>query len=89
MPILKLTKNNIDQIPFTEKGQVLYHDETLKGFMLRVGSRSKTYCVYSTVNRKSRQINIGRHGVFTAEQARKEAREKLVLMSRGIDPEQQ
>ena len=70
MPVIKLTKTNVDKVPYTEKGQILYHDDTLKGFMLRVGQKSKTYCVYSMVNRKSRQITIGRHGVFTTEQAR-------------------
>ncbi len=88
MPVLKLTKSNIDKIPYTDKGQVLYHDEILKGFMLRVGKNSKTYCVYSTVNRKSRQITIGRHGVYTPELARQEARDKLYLMSKDIDPDE-
>ena len=88
MPIIKLTKTNVDKIPYTEKGQVLYHDENLKGFVLRVGKSTKTYCAYNTVNRKSRQINIGRHGVFTVEQARAAAKEKLYLMAQGIDPEE-
>lgn len=88
MPITKLTKSNIDRIPFTDKGQVLYHDDQLKGFVLRVGRQSKTYCVYHTVNGKGRQINIGRHGVFTPEQARMNAKDKLYLMAQGVDPEQ-
>ena len=88
MPVIKLTKTNVDKIPYTAKGQVLYHDENMKGFVLRVGKNTKTYCVYSTVNRKSRQINIGRHGVFTVEQARVSAKEKLYLMAQGVDPEQ-
>lgn len=86
MPVIKLTKTNVEKIPFSNKGQVLFHDKTLKGFMLRVGKNSKTYCVYSTVNRKARQITIGRHGVYTAEQARQAAKEKLYLMSQDIDP---
>ena len=80
MPVLKLTKTSVEKLPLSNKGQVLYHDEILKGFILRVGQKTKTYCVYSTVNRKPRQITIGRHGVYTAEQARQAAREKLYLM---------
>lgn len=87
MPVIKLTKTNVEKIPFSDKGQILFHDETLKGFLLRVGKNSKTYCVYNTINRKSKQITIGRHGVYTAEQARQAAKEKLYLMSQDIDPE--
>lgn len=86
MPVMNLTKTAIDKIPFTDSGQVLYHDQNLKGFLLRVGRNSKAFCVYSTVNRKSRQITIGRYGVYTVEQARKKARDLLYNMSNGIDP---
>ena len=86
MPIIKLTKTNVDKIPYTEKGQVLYHDENMKGFVLRVGRKTKPYCVYSTVNKKSRQINIGRHGVFTVEQARSAAHEKVAGHSSAHNP---
>lgn len=87
MPVTKLTKSNIDKIPYSEKGQVLYHDENLKGFMLRVGRNTKAYCVYNTVNGRNKQITIGRHGVFTPEQARNVAKEKLLQMAKGIDPD--
>ncbi len=88
MPVLKLTKSNIDKIPYAKTGQILYHDKNLKGFVLRVGKNTKTYCVYNTINRKNKQINIGRHGVFTVEQARIKAKEHLYLMAQGINPEQ-
>lgn len=88
MPIIKLNKSTIDRIPLTDRGQTLYHDDALKGFVLRVGTKTKTYCVYHTVKGKARQINIGRHGVFTVEQARHHAREKLYMMANGVDPEQ-
>ncbi|MFN3700449.1 MAG: tyrosine-type recombinase/integrase [Alphaproteobacteria bacterium] len=88
MPITKLTKSNIDKIPFTKTGQVLYHDENLKGFMLRVGMNTKTYCVYNTINGRNKQITIGRHGVFTPEQARKSAQAKLLQMAQGVDPDE-
>ncbi|MEM6812510.1 MAG: tyrosine-type recombinase/integrase [Pseudomonadota bacterium] len=89
MPVIKLTKSNIDKIPHTKTGQVLYHDENLKGFMLRVGRNAKTYCVNSTIKGQSKQITIGRHGVFTPEQARKNAQEKLFHMAQGVDPSEE
>jgi len=41
MPSLRLTRRTIDELPFSESGQVLYRDTMLTGFGLRVGSRSK------------------------------------------------
>ena len=87
MPVVKLTKSVIDKIPYTDKGQAFYHDENLKGFTLRVGRNSKTFCVTSTVKGRSKQTTIGRYGVFTPEQARKEAQARLFQMAQGIDPD--
>ncbi len=82
----KLTKTFIDSTPLTEKGQVFYRDTELKGFGLRVGLTSKVYIAESKVNGKAVRVTIGKHGVFTAEQARASAREILLMMSKGVDP---
>lgn len=82
----KLTKTFIDSISLSEKGQIFYRDNEIKGFGLRVGATSKVYIAESKVNGKSTRVTIGKHGIFTAEQARKQAKEILLKMSKGINP---
>jgi integrase len=87
MPKLKLTKTNIDKLPYADKGKVIvYFDTELKGFGLRVGEESKTFFVQVDLKSATFDINrqyktvkstIGRYGELTPEQARKEAGEKL------------
>jgi len=83
---VKLTKAKVDSIPLAESGQAFYWDTDLAGFGLRVGANTKSYFAEGRVNGKTVRYTIGKHGVFTAEQARKEAREHLVLMAKGINP---
>lgn len=82
----KLTKNLIDSIPYPESGQVFYRDTELKGFGVRVGTGSKVYIAEGKVDGKTVRVTIGRHGVFTAEQARQEARAILGQIAKGINP---
>ncbi len=50
MPKLKLTKGNIDRIPFSEKGKSIdYFDTELRGFGLRIGEQSKTFFVQADI----------------------------------------
>ena len=84
--LLKLKKTTVDVIPLTQAGQALYWDAELAGFGLRVGTQTKAYFAEGRVGGKTVRYTIGKHGVFTAEQARTEAREKLVLMAKGINP---
>jgi len=83
---VKLTKTFIDSIPFPDDGQTFYRDSLLQGFGLRVGSNSKVYFAESRVNGKTVRVTIGHHGLFTAEQARLEARSILGMMARGVNP---
>ena len=84
----KLTKSSVDGLPLTtEKGkQAFYYDTEVKGFGLRVGNNVKTYIAETKINRKTVRVTLGKHGVLTAEQARKLAREKLVAMAQNINP---
>jgi integrase len=82
----KLTKSIVDKLPLTENGQQLYRDSELKGFGLRVGTKSKAYFAEGKVAGKTVRVTIGQHGVFTAEQARNEARNILGKIARGINP---
>lgn len=82
----KLTKTLIDSIPYPESSQVFYRDTELKGFGVRVGTGSKVYIAEGKVDGKTVRVTIGRHGVFTAEQARQEARAILGQIAKGINP---
>lgn len=86
---IKLTKTNVEKIKQPEKGQVFYRDSELKGFALRVTKGAKTYIAETSVRGRSCRVTIGKHGVFTPEQARKEAKLLLADMARGINPNQQ
>lgn len=86
MPVLKLTKTNVENLPFTEIGQTIYCDTELPGFWLLVGKRSKTYLAKGRVGRNDIRCTIGKHGVFTTEEARRDARLMLADMARGINP---
>jgi len=82
----KINKSFVDSIPLSTSGQTFYRDSDLKGFGLRVGSTSKVYIAEGKINGKNVRLTIGKHGVFTAEQARLQARELLLLMAKGINP---
>lgn len=81
----KLTKLFIDDLPLS-KVRVTYWDANLKGFGLRIGATTKTYIAETKISGKTARVTIGKHGVFTPEQARAEARHLLGLMSRDINP---
>lgn len=85
----KLTKTFIDSITLPSAGQVFYRDSKLKGFGLRVGTTGKVYITEGKVRGRTVRVTIGKHGVFTPEQARIQAREHLLMMSRGINPAEQ
>ncbi len=83
----KLTKSFVDSIPLLDVGQVFYRDTELKGFALRVGKTAKTYIVENKFNGKSIRTTIGKHNIFTAEQARLQARITLGKMAVGQNPQ--
>lgn len=86
MPVIKLTKSAIDKIPYTTCGQRLYLDSELKCFGLKVGKEVKTFVVQKDISGRSRTFTIGRYGVFTTDEARREAIEILAMVARGLDP---
>lgn len=87
---IKLTKRVVDDAqPAVVDGvarQRVYLDTDLKGFGLCVGSQSKTFFVQRDINGKTTRATIGRHGVYTVAEAREAARELIVKMSKGINP---
>ena len=82
----RLTKRIVESIPFPISGQAFYRDAELKGFGLRVGAKSKVYIAEGKLNNRTVRVTIGKHGVFSAEQARNQARVILGQIARNINP---
>lgn len=84
---IRLIKSEINKIPKPPADKrIEYFDTELPGFGLRVTESSKTYFVLGRVKGRLKRYTIGKHGVKTPDEARKEARQALVDMSNGIDP---
>ena len=83
----KLTKRIVDAVTPLEKDVWLW-DSELKGFGLRVKpSGVKSYLVqYRNAHRETRRHTVGKHGVVTPDEARREARQILAKVERGQDP---
>jgi site-specific recombinase XerD len=95
MPKEKLTKRVVDALKPPEPSKVgmkvremLVWDRELRGFGVQVmPSGLKSFVVqYRNAEGRNRRIVIGRYGLMTVEQARGTAHEKLVEVSKGVDP---
>lgn len=65
-------------------GQRLW-DDKLPGFCVRCQGRSKTFGLQVRIRGKQRMITIGKWGVLTPDEARKEARQLLGRLAAGED----
>lgn len=87
MPKLKLTKTNIDGLRYDPaKGQEAYWDTETPGFVLIVNKTCKTFFASGYVHGKPVLVKVGRYGVFTVDQARGDAKDRLREMEKGINP---
>ena len=88
----KLTKQAVEALkPSTVgvKGSYSFlWDQELRGFGVQaMPSGLKSFVVqYRNTQKRSRRIVIGRYGVMTVEEARKEAKTVLGKIAKGIDP---
>lgn len=88
----KLTKRVVEALKPSRvgvKGSDLFvWDRELKGFGVRVSPQGlKSFIVqYRMPSGRHRRTVIGRFGLMTVEQARIEAHERLVAVSKGVDP---
>lgn len=84
----KLTKRSVDSMAIPTKGQTFLWDEELRGFGVRaMPSGLKVFVLqYRNEEGRSRRIVLGRYGVLTVEQARKQAVMKLGSVAAGVDP---
>jgi len=84
--MFKLTKRLVDGLEVLESEYFIW-DRDMRGFGVRVYSSGvKTYLVQYRSGRRTKRLTIGKHGVLTAEEARKEARRLLGDVARGGDP---
>lgn len=82
----KLTKRTVDTTEIRSADYVMWDDE-LPGFGLRVfASGKRSYVVQYRAAGRSRRYTIGLHGVWTAEEARREAKILLGQVARGGNP---
>ncbi|MFN8554002.1 MAG: tyrosine-type recombinase/integrase [Candidatus Obscuribacterales bacterium] len=82
----KLTQKFVNEIPYPERGQVIFRDDKLPGFGLRVTPGSKTYVVEARVHGVARRLTLGKHGLLSVATARKKARKLQAMMAAGKDP---
>ncbi|MEX0759489.1 MAG: Arm DNA-binding domain-containing protein, partial [Tistlia sp.] len=86
----RLSKRTVDGLEARAKEYFVW-DEELRGFGLRVApSGRKGYIVqYRDGGGRTRRLRLGLHGVVTAEEARKDARDKLAAVSKGQNPSEE
>ncbi|MBF0268688.1 MAG: tyrosine-type recombinase/integrase [Alphaproteobacteria bacterium] len=84
---MRLTIRSIETVP-AGNSDVFAWDDLLPGFGLRVKPSGVRSFVIQYRNRqgRSRRLTIGRHGVLTPEEARKEAKLRLAEVQKGEDP---
>ena len=88
----KLTKTTVESLKPSmvgvEGSEQFLWDGELRGFGVRLSPAGrKSFIVqYRTREGKNRRSVIGHYGLMTVEQARQIAHEKLVAVSKGIDP---
>jgi integrase len=63
------------------KGQVIYRDDALIGFGLRVTASCKAYIAECRVNGTTRRVTLGRQGCISADDARMQAAKLIKKMS--------
>lgn len=86
---LKLTKAAVEKLPPPPAGknQEFHYDTALPGFGVYVTPKGlKTYFVEGRANGEKIRRKLGTHGVLFPDEAREEARQILLGMSRGSAP---
>jgi integrase len=84
---VKLNKSSIDKLLPPSSDYTLFWDDALPGFGLRItASGARSFIVQKRINGKPHRATLGRYGVLTPEQARREAQKFLSKIAQGIDP---
>ena len=70
---IRINKQNVDDLDFAEKGQIIYRDTDLIGFAVRVTPKSKTFIVDRKYNNELFRVVVGQTDGISAAGARKKA----------------
>ena len=80
-----ISRRTVEGLPVEER-EAVFWDKELSGFGVRVyPSGSKVYLVQTRAGGKSRRVTIGRHGLVSAEQARRNAAAVIASIKAGQD----
>ncbi|MDE0034999.1 MAG: tyrosine-type recombinase/integrase [Deltaproteobacteria bacterium] len=83
-----ISKRTVDALSVEDKDSVFW-DDKLPGFGVRVyPSGSKVYVVQTRHDGRSQRVTLGRHGVISADRARRQAAETIARIKSGEDPTQ-
>ena len=81
-----ISKRTVDGLSVGDKDTVFW-DRELSGFGVRVyPSGAKVYVVQTRALGKSKRVTLGRHGVISADQARRKAAMIIARIKAGEDP---
>lgn len=88
MTVFNFTRARIDDLPLpTNRAQDYHYDTAVPGLGLCIGAGgTKTYFAEKRLKGKTRRVTIGKHGAWVPDTARERARELIVNIDRGIDP---
>jgi integrase len=79
----KLTKTFVNKLPFAKEGTQKHWDSEIKGFVLFVGKRSKTWYYQRDVGGRTQRVMIGRYPVISTVAARQTALGYALEWGRG------
>ncbi|WP_223429121.1 tyrosine-type recombinase/integrase [Tateyamaria pelophila] len=79
----KLTETYAKKLPHSAQGTQKHWDAEIKGLVLFVGKRSKTWYFQKDVGGETKRVLIGRYPVISAQAARQTAMELALEMGRG------
>ena len=79
----KLTETYAKKLSYSSEGTQKYWDTEIKGLVLFVGKRSKTWYFQKDVGGQTKRVLIGRHPVISAQAARTTAMGLALEMGRG------
>jgi hypothetical protein len=88
---LLLTDKSVEKLPLVTEGQYFVRDTELRGFLILVGKRTKTFMAQGEFWRDgkrqfSSRLKLGECGEITTRDARVKAKEALASIAKGIRP---
>ena len=81
-----LTKTVVDSLTLPEKTPIFIWDTKLLNFGVKLNPTGKVYVAQGRVNGQTRRVTIGPHGTFTVDEARRAAKQVLLDMANGTNP---